>query len=70
MEGRTNGGRIVKRCMCEWPDGCVGTGTLYCDGCGGDQCLCRCGGELPCDGCDECQDEDLYWDDEEAEAAS
>ena len=57
-------------CMCEWPDGCGGIGTLYCEGCGGDQCVCRCGGEIPCDGCEECEgifdaDDDEYFDDEE-----
>jgi hypothetical protein len=41
-------------CMCEWPDGCGGVGMLYCEGCGGDQCVCTCGGECECFGCDEC----------------
>lgn len=30
-------------CDCEWR--CNGMGTLTCDGCGGDQCVCYCGGE-------------------------
>lgn len=49
------------KCICEWPEGCAGVGVRYCRGCGGDQCVCRCGGELPCDmfdGCDECDVED------------
>lgn len=40
-------------CMCEWR--CNGMGGLVCDGCGGDQCVCVCGGEDggDCDGdCD------------------
>lgn len=39
-------------CMCEWR--CNGMGTLQCDGCGGDQCVCVCGGEDggDCPGCD------------------
>lgn len=42
-------------CMCEWPEGCGGLGVVFCDGCGGDLCVCQCGGEMECDGCDECQ---------------
>lgn len=52
-------------CMCEWPDGCGGTGTLQCAGCGGDICVCVCGGEAPCGDCDECQDRDEFYDDTE-----
>lgn len=53
-------------CMCEWPDGCGGLGTLICDGCGGDTCVCQCGGEMECPGCDECPNEDDgYYDDYE-----
>lgn len=49
-------------CICEWPDGCAGLGVLYCDGCGGDLCVCGCGGESQCFGCDECEgiDSDNY----------
>lgn len=54
-------------CICEWPDDCGGIGTIYCDGCGGDQCVCRCGGELPCPGCDECPDLEPFGDDEDYE---
>lgn len=28
----------TKMCMCDWPEGCGGTGVLFCDGCGGDIC--------------------------------
>ena len=61
----------MSACICEWPDGCGGTRTLYCDGCGGDQCVCRCGGEMPCVGCDECPGDDDYddWDDEPDESS-
>lgn len=40
-------------CMCEWR-GCSGTGLEHCAGCGGDQCVCQCGGERECPGCDLC----------------
>jgi len=43
-------------CMCEWPDGCAGLGVLQCRGCGGDLCVCTCGGEIECDGCEDCSD--------------
>ena len=46
------------KCGCEWPDLCSGTGTLYCDGCGGDICVCICGGEMPCMGCTECEEDE------------
>ena len=46
-----------KECICEWPDHCAGTGILDCEGCGGDQCVCRCGGTMEGPGCDDC-DED------------
>lgn len=42
------------RCMCDWPDECNGLGILHCDGCGGDLCVCRCGGEIDCGGCINC----------------
>lgn len=45
-------------CMCEFPNTCGGTGVLYCDGCGGDQCVCTCGGEGECIGCEECEGTD------------
>jgi hypothetical protein len=44
----------VNECGCDWPDDCAGLGVLHCKGCGGDLCICKCGGELDCDGCDLC----------------
>lgn len=44
----------MARCMCDWGDGCAGTGTIHCRGCGGDLCVCRCGGEMECYGCEDC----------------
>ena len=41
-------------CICDWPSGCGGLGVLECDGCGGDTCVCTCGGESECYGCAEC----------------
>jgi len=31
-------------CCCEFDDTCGGSGMLYCRGCGGDLCICLCGG--------------------------
>ena len=42
------------RCMCEWESGCGGLGVIHCRGCGGDQCICRCGGERDCEHCEDC----------------
>ena len=50
-------------CLCEWPEAGGGTGCLQCEGCGGDQCVCTCGGECECFGCEDCadrEDEDYY----------
>jgi hypothetical protein len=53
-------------CVCEYPASCGGLGVVSCDGCGGDQCVCRCGGELgECPGCDDCPDEEDLGDAEE-----
>lgn len=41
-------------CMCVWESGCNGLGMVQCRGCGGDLCICLCGGERDCDGCDAC----------------
>lgn len=50
-------------CMCIWPDECGGTGILYCKGCGGDQCICKCCGERECGGCFWCEDGDwIAWE--------
>lgn len=43
------------KCICEWPDRCGGRGNVYCYGCGGDFCLCVCGGESECFGCADCE---------------
>lgn len=55
-------------CLCDFADTCGGLGVIYCDGCGGDLCVCACGGELECPGCDECPDRDD--DDFDDEASS
>ncbi len=52
-------------CQCSFYDGCAGLGFTACRGCGGDHCICECGGVLPCEGCPDCDDHD---DDEEGEA--
>jgi hypothetical protein len=55
----------MSACICEFPESCGGEGVLYCEGCGGDICVCAAcngAGEMECPGCDECPyDED--WDD-------
>jgi hypothetical protein len=53
-------------CMCEYPATCGGTGVRTCDGCGGDLCVCICGGEWPCPGCVACPDEDDFGDEDDA----
>ena len=53
-------GRRLFRCICDWPSDCGGLGMLLCDGCGGDLCVCRCGGELECYGCERCEGADEY----------
>lgn len=63
----TNGVEVV-RCWCgvEGPydelhddavfdQDCGGSGVLYCE-CGGDLCVCHNHGEVPCPGCDDCDD--------------
>ena len=47
-------------CICDFPNGCGGLGILLCNGCGGDLCVCLCGGEAECFGCEECEYEDDY----------
>lgn len=44
-------------CMCDYPESCGGSGALQCDGCGGDLCICVCGGEIDCHGCEDCDDQ-------------
>lgn len=48
----------LEPCMCIWRRSCYGTGMIECRGCGGDNCICLCGGEMDCDGCRDCDDED------------
>ena len=52
----------MANCICEFPSGCDGLGVLICDGCGGDLCVCTCGGERECPGCEECEFFDDYED--------
>lgn len=50
-------------CTCDFQDRCGGLGVLFCDGCGGDLCICSCGGECDCYGCDDCDgQEPVEWD--------
>lgn len=47
-----------ERCMCSFAPRCGGYGTIPCDGCGGETCVCaECHGhgEIDCDGCDDCE---------------
>lgn len=54
-------------CICDWADGCGGFGILFCDGCGGDQCVCTCGGEMECQGYADCcgNDDAEFYDSED-----
>jgi len=54
----------MAECVCEFGWECSGLGTIYCDGCGGDQCICRCGGEIECPGCAYCGDGDDFCGDD------
>lgn len=58
-------------CMCDFPAGCGGLGVLHCAGCGGDLCICTCGGETDCDGCDDCEggEGETFYDDGYADDA-
>lgn len=61
----------LEPCMCEWEGGCGGLGVVYCRGCGGDNCVCICGGgPVECEGCEDCgplvDDCDDFYEDEEA----
>lgn len=50
----------MTKCICDFPEDCAGIGVLYCNGCGGDQCICGpCfgHGEMDCPGCDGCADD-------------
>lgn len=39
-------------------DTCGGLGVLHCY-CGGDFCICHNHGEVPCDGCEDCDSNEL-----------
>lgn len=58
----------MARCICDWESTCGGTGVLRCRGCGGDLCICVCGGEDECPGCLYCDEydglDDEYDDDD------
>jgi hypothetical protein len=51
-------------CLCSFAFACDGSGVLVCEPpCGGDFCVCRCGGEMSCPGCRECDGtDDDYFD--------
>ena len=51
-------------CCCEFPDTCGGFGAVFCDGCGGDLCVCPCGGSRDCE-CEMCRAGDDEWDERE-----
>lgn len=58
----------MSRCMCDFPDECIGDGILACSGCGGDLCVCRAcfgHGETECPGCLMCRDS---WDEDDVGA--
>ena len=59
-ERRTDWEAACSGCMCEWEAGCSGTGVLHCRGCGGDLCVCVCGGETECEGCEWCDGGDSW----------
>lgn len=46
-----------RECQCDWPEYCDGSAFLCCRGCGGDQCVCRCGGQMVCPGCEDCEED-------------
>jgi hypothetical protein len=57
-------------CNCDFDYGCDGYGMLQCSGCGGEVCVCTCGGERPCGGCSACEEDDPFEREDEAEAAA
>lgn len=52
-------------CECDWPGGCGGLGVISCEGCGGDFCVCLCGGGSECFGCEDCNARGDYDDDDD-----
>jgi hypothetical protein len=55
--------------MCDWDHACSGSGVIYCQGCGGDICVCTCGGERSCEGCEWCEPIDTEGDETDEELA-
>lgn len=54
-------------CICDFQRTCCGTGMLLCDTCGGDFCVCPCGGQRECPGCPDCEGgDDGYPEDDDA----
>lgn len=51
-------------CICDFPDTCSGSGFVSCGGCGGDLCICLCGGHSECYGCGMCDDAGDYGEDD------
>lgn len=45
---------------------CGGSGHVDCN-CGGDQCVCHHHGVTDCPGCEDCEPDDDYWDDDDEE---
>ncbi len=41
---------------------CGGGGILHCY-CGGDLCICHNHGEVECPGCEDCEPDEVPWDD-------
>jgi hypothetical protein len=56
-------------CECDWPRTCGGSGILKCHTCGGDFCICWCGGEEECWGCADCENDEPGYDEDEDDAA-
>lgn len=55
---------LADDCMCRFRGGCGGLGVIECRGCGGDCCICTCGGETECFGCEDCdmaEDDGEMW---------
>lgn len=56
----------MSQCICEFPEGCAGLGAIFCDGCGGDICVCAAcdgAGQIECEGCEDCDRGEDFGDD-------
>jgi hypothetical protein len=51
---------LLEDCMCDFPETCQDDAGMSCTGCGGDHCICTCGGYIECWGCPDCPDPDGY----------